>query len=163
MALIISNFRKRGGGGDAFGKTGALSVTKQTEGLSGELWRQSRLLVVVGFFFLPPPPPDVSAKQGALSRKLGGDGDLAEINTISMGSLMGQKTHLIAGCHNAFGHIGPRRDIHVTSAAAPRRQSAVRGSDRPSRLTVSDSYLGRALPHQSSPQGQSEVTGAPAT
>lgn len=117
-----------------------------------------------------PPPcvfwvffsPDVSAKQGAPSRKLGGD-DLAEINTISTGSLMGQKTHLIAGCHNAFGHIGPRRDIHVMSAAAPRRQSAVRDSDRPSRLTVSDSYLGRALPHQSSPQGQSEVTGVPPT
>lgn len=157
MPLIILNFQKRGGSDDTSGKTAVLRVMKQTEERSSELWRQSRLLVFFFFF-----NPDVSAKQGVPSRKLGGD-DLAEINTISTGSLMGQKTHLIAGCHNAFGHIGPRRDIHVMSAAAPRRQSAVRDSDRPSLLTVSDSYLGRALPHQSSPQGQSEVTGAPPT
>lgn len=87
--------------------------------------------------------------------------DLTEINTTSTGSLMGHKTHLIVGCHNAFGHIGPRRDIHVMSATALLRQLAVQDSDRPSWLTVSDSYLGRALPHQSSPQGQTEVTGAP--
>lgn len=31
--------------------------------------------------------------------------DLTEINTISRGSLMGHKTHLIVGCHNAFGHM----------------------------------------------------------
>lgn len=30
--------------------------------------------------------------------------NLAEINTISRGSLMGHKTHLIVGCHNAFSH-----------------------------------------------------------
>lgn len=87
--------------------------------------------------------------------------DLTEINTISTGSLMGHKTHLIVGCHNAFGHIGPRRDMHVMSATAPLRQLAAQDSDRPSWLTVSDSYLGRALPHQSSAQGQTEVTGAP--
>ena len=87
--------------------------------------------------------------------------DLAEINTISTGSLMGHKTHLIAGCHSAFGHIGLRPDRHVMSATVLPRQLAVRGSDRPSWLTVSDSYPGRALPHQSSPQGQTEVTGAP--
>ncbi len=87
--------------------------------------------------------------------------DLTEINTISTGSLMGHKTHLIVGCHNAFSHIRPRRDIHVMSATAVLRQLAVQDSDRPSRLTVSDSYPGRALPHQSSPQGQTEVTAAP--
>lgn len=87
--------------------------------------------------------------------------DLTEINTISTGSLMGHKTHLIVGCHNAFGHIGPRRDIHVMSATALLRQLAVQDSDRPSWLTVSDSYPGRALPHQSSSQGQTEVTAAP--
>ena len=91
--------------------------------------------------------------------ELSNDDDLAEINTISTGSLMGHKRHLIVGCHNAFGHIGPRRDTHVMSATAPLRQLAVRDSDRPSWLTVSESYLGRALPHQSSPQGQTEVTG----
>lgn len=74
---------------------------------------------------------------------------------------MGHKTHLIVGCHNAFGHVGPRRDTHVMSATAALRQLAAQDSDRPSRLTVSDSYLGRALPHQSSAQGQTEVTGAP--
>ena len=78
------------------------------------------------------------------------DDDLTEINTISTGSLMGHKTHLIVGCHNASAHIGPRRDIHVMSAAALLRQLAVQDSDRPSWLTVSDSYPGRALPHQSS-------------
>lgn len=158
MPLIISNFQKRGGSDDTFGKTAVLGVMKQTatEERSSELWRQSRLLVLFFLFFFSQMYQQSSVKE------LGGD-DLAEINTISTGSLMGQKTHLIAGCHNAFGHIGPRRDIHVMSAAAPRRQSAVRDSDRPSQLTVSDSYLGRALPHQSSPQGQSEVTGAPPT
>lgn len=85
----------------------------------------------------------------------------AEINTISTGSLMGHKTHLIVGCHNAFGHVGPRRDIHVMSAAAALRQLAAQDSDGPSWLTVSDSYLGRALPYQSSAQGRTEVTGAP--
>lgn len=73
---------------------------------------------------------------------------------------MGPKTHLIVGCHNTFGHIGLHCDIHVMSAAAPPKQLAVRDSDKPSRLTVSDSYPGRALPHQSSLQGQSEVTAA---
>lgn len=87
--------------------------------------------------------------------------DLTEINTISTGSLMGHKTHLIVGCHNVFGHIERRRDIHVMSAIALLRQLAVQDSDRPSWLTVSDSYPGRALPHQSSPQGQTEVTAAP--
>ncbi|GLD62858.1 calcium-activated potassium channel subunit alpha-1 isoform X5 [Lates japonicus] len=62
---------------------------------------------------------------------------------------------------SAFGHIGPRSDIHVMSATALLRQLAVQDSDRPSWLTVSDSYPGRALPHQSSPQGQTEVTAAP--
>lgn len=34
-----------------------------------------------------------------------------------------RRLHLIAGCHNAFGsRRGPRRDIHVMSATAPRRQ-----------------------------------------
>ena len=76
--------------------------------------------------------------------------DLTEINTISTGSLMGHKTHLIVGCHNALGHIAPRRDIHVMSATGLLRQLAVQDSDRPTWLTVSDSYPGRALPHQSS-------------
>lgn len=74
---------------------------------------------------------------------------------------MGHKTHLIVGCHNVFGHIRWRRDIHVMSATALLRQLAVQDSDRPSWLTVSDSYPGRALPRQSSPQGQTEVTAAP--
>lgn len=87
--------------------------------------------------------------------------NLTEINTISTGSLMGHKTHLIVGCHNALCHIGPRRDTHVMSAPALLRQLAVQDSDRPSWLTVSDSYPGRALPHPSSPQGQTEVTAAP--
>lgn len=87
--------------------------------------------------------------------------ELTEINTISTGSLMGHTTHLIVACHNVFGHIGLRRDIHVMSATGPLRQLAVQGSDRPSWLTVSDSYPGRALPHQSSLQGQTEVTAAP--
>lgn len=76
--------------------------------------------------------------------------DLTEINTISTGSLMGHKTHLIVGCHNAFGHIGLCRDMHVMFAAGLLRQLAVQESDRPSWLTVSDSYPGRTLPHQSS-------------
>lgn len=95
------------------------ATSNETNGDGGAEQRAVEAKPPPFFCFFFPFPPDVSAKQGAPSRKLGGD-DLAEINTISTGSLMGQKTHLITGCHNAFGHIGavPRHPRHVCRGPA---------------------------------------------
>lgn len=129
----------------------ACALHNETEEESNQPWKQNRL-----------PFRLIYQQNNTCSLELSGD-DLTEINTISTGSLMGHKTHLIVGCHNAFGRIELRSDTHVMSATALQRQLAVRDSDKPSWLTVSDSYRGTAQPHQSFPQGQTEVTGAPLT
>lgn len=73
---------------------------------------------------------------------------------------MGRETHLIVGHHETFDRIGPR--VTSTLSLLERCQgNGRRGlATGPSGLTVSDSRPGRVLPHQSSPQGQTEVTAA---